>query len=129
MRKALTVLLCSVLLSSCSGFFQSVGDALHRDGDCWIDTREMILYYKGKEIMTGVTVGKWGPGKSVSIPAEVRSKNLRTVNLLPYKDSLYNRSTEIWVDREDVHWRDHIMFEIDPSDWKKKKIVSRHYYH
>ncbi|MEI2738893.1 MAG: hypothetical protein V9F01_08915 [Chitinophagaceae bacterium] len=130
MRKIIVPVILAITLSSCFKIYEGVSDLLTKDKNCWIDTRSMTLYYDGREKMTGLSIWIGEKDSAIRYESVPGQKGIEKVELAALKDSLINNSVSIWIYRDSVHWRDHISFDIQPGDWKRKRtIVSNHRYH
>ena len=129
MRKLIIYLSLMISFSSCFKVYESVSNLLTKDRVCWIDTRKMIFYYNGKAVMTGISIHLRDEKRSIEYESNPGYGSIQEIHLMEIKETLVKQSIGIYVSRDSVHWRDGISFDIDPSDWKKKKIVSTHTYH
>jgi len=115
-----------ILLSSCATFFEKIGEAIHHDKDCWIDTRTMMFYYYGRKKMTGIRIRFFTDSTSFRYDVGKNERGIEKIDLSQLKEKLLKQTISIWIDRDSTHWRDDISFLIIPKDWEKRKMISTH---
>ncbi|HEV7780917.1 MAG TPA: hypothetical protein VGO58_06605 [Chitinophagaceae bacterium] len=130
MKRITLLIFLVVACSSCFKTYEAISNVLTKDKDCWIDTRTMIFYYDGRELMTGISIWLHDDKKDIKFSSEPGQASITRVELIALKDLLTKQAVSITISRSDVHWRDDVSFYIEPKDWtKKRRIVSTHTHH
>lgn len=133
MKKLISYIFLIISFSSCFKTYEAISNVLTKDKDCWIDTRSMILYYNGPEVMNGISIRFYGQDsllKPIDYQSEPGQKSIDKVDLTALREKFMKQTAGIFIDRDSVHWRDRVSFYIEPEDWeKKRRITSTHTHH
>src|SRR5688572_23267703 len=103
MRKFLIFIILMISLSSCFKIYESVSSLLSKDADCWIETKEMMFYYKGTKVMRGISISLHGDSSEISFRGKPGEAGIEKIDLSELTNVLQRQDISIYVNRDSVH--------------------------